>query len=171
MGGELGACLKRRDAQAMGGRGQAGPSGTMRGVRGNHGRQWVGRQAGRQAGSRVGSRAAPTGSWGRRIGTSPGNASCLRRVPCLRLPLHVSLPLPVPAPATPSPAGCVTTPTTRTPCPCPFPCRTTACRLRDHTNNAHTSRLEWVIIWLIVIEVVVGLFECASILGWVGGHN
>ena len=43
-------------------------------------------------------------------------------------------------------------------------------RLRDHSNNAHTSRLEWVVIWLIVIEVVVGLFECASILGWVGGH-
>lgn len=43
-------------------------------------------------------------------------------------------------------------------------------RLRDHSNNAHTSRLEWVVIWLIVIEVIVGLFECASILGWVGGH-
>jgi uncharacterized Rmd1/YagE family protein len=40
--------------------------------------------------------------------------------------------------------------------------------LRDHSNNAHASRLEWVIIWLIVIEVVVGLFECASILGWIG---
>ncbi|EFN59105.1 hypothetical protein CHLNCDRAFT_137893 [Chlorella variabilis] len=43
--------------------------------------------------------------------------------------------------------------------------------LRDHSNNAHTSRLEWVVIWLIVIEVVVGLFECASILGWVGHHG
>ncbi|KAL4430906.1 hypothetical protein ABPG75_006162 [Micractinium tetrahymenae] len=42
--------------------------------------------------------------------------------------------------------------------------------LRDHSNNAHTSRLEWIVIWLIVIEVVVGLFECASILGWVGMH-
>jgi uncharacterized Rmd1/YagE family protein len=26
-------------------------------------------------------------------------------------------------------------------------------RLRDHSNNAHTSRLEWVVIWLIIIEV------------------
>lgn len=40
--------------------------------------------------------------------------------------------------------------------------------LRDHQNNSHTARLEWIVIWLIVIEVVVGLFECASILGWVG---
>ena len=41
-------------------------------------------------------------------------------------------------------------------------------RLRDHQNNYHTARLEWVVIWLIVVEVIVGLFECASILGWVG---
>lgn len=40
--------------------------------------------------------------------------------------------------------------------------------LRDHQNNYHTARLEWIVIWLIVVEVVVGLFECASILGWVG---
>ena len=40
--------------------------------------------------------------------------------------------------------------------------------LRDHQNNSHTARLEWIVIWLIVVEVVVGLFECASILGWVG---
>ncbi|KDD75005.1 YagE family hypothetical protein [Helicosporidium sp. ATCC 50920] len=40
--------------------------------------------------------------------------------------------------------------------------------LRDHQNNFHGVRLEWIIIWLIVVEVVVGLFECASILGWVG---
>lgn len=40
--------------------------------------------------------------------------------------------------------------------------------LRDHLNNFHTARLEWIVIWLIVVEVVVGLFECASILGWVG---
>ena len=40
--------------------------------------------------------------------------------------------------------------------------------LRDHQNNFHTARLEWIVIWLIVVEVVVGLFECASILGWVG---
>ena len=42
--------------------------------------------------------------------------------------------------------------------------------LRDHQNNSHTARLEWIVIWLIVVEVVVGLFECASILGWVGAH-
>ena len=29
-------------------------------------------------------------------------------------------------------------------------------------------RLEWIVIWLIVLEVIVGLFESASILGWVG---
>jgi hypothetical protein len=43
--------------------------------------------------------------------------------------------------------------------------------LRDHLNNSHTAFLEWVVIWLIVIEVVVGLFECASILGWVGHEH
>ena len=43
-------------------------------------------------------------------------------------------------------------------------------RLRDHQNNYHTARLEWIVIWLIVVEVVVGLFECASILGWVGNE-
>ena len=32
--------------------------------------------------------------------------------------------------------------------------------LRDHQNNFHTARLEWIVIWLIVVEVVVGLFEC-----------
>ena len=42
--------------------------------------------------------------------------------------------------------------------------------LRDHQNNSHTARLEWIVIWLIVVEVIVGLFECASILGWVGTH-
>lgn len=54
------------------------------------------------------------------------------------------------------------------PCPCLAP--SLPCRLRDHSNNAHTSRLEWIVIGLILIEVVVGLFECASILGWVGAH-
>jgi uncharacterized Rmd1/YagE family protein len=43
--------------------------------------------------------------------------------------------------------------------------------LRDHQNNFHTARLEWVVIWLIVIEVIVGLFETASILGWVGTQH
>lgn len=36
--------------------------------------------------------------------------------------------------------------------------------LRDHQNNFHTARLEWVVIWLIVIEIVVGLGELAGIL-------
>jgi uncharacterized Rmd1/YagE family protein len=31
----------------------------------------------------------------------------------------------------------------------------------------HIARLEWIVIWLIVIEVIVGLLECASILGFV----
>ncbi len=40
--------------------------------------------------------------------------------------------------------------------------------LRTHQNNSHTARLEWIVIWLIVIEIVIGVFECASILGWIG---
>lgn len=40
--------------------------------------------------------------------------------------------------------------------------------LRDHQNNFQTARLEWIVIWLILIEVVVGLLECFSIMGWVG---
>ena len=32
-------------------------------------------------------------------------------------------------------------------------------------------RLEWIVIWLIVIEVIVGLLECASILGFVKEKN
>lgn len=43
--------------------------------------------------------------------------------------------------------------------------------LRDHSNNAHSARLEWIVIWLIVVEVIVGLFETASILGWVGTQD
>eukprot|EP00887_Chlorella_sp_A99_P005398 scaffold1.g5398.t1 len=33
-------------------------------------------------------------------------------------------------------------------------------------NNAHGARLEWVVIWLILVEIILGVFECASILGW-----
>lgn len=42
--------------------------------------------------------------------------------------------------------------------------------LRDQQNNAHMSRLEWIVIWLIVVEVIVGLFEVAGLLGWTPGH-
>ncbi|CAG9460467.1 unnamed protein product [Pedinophyceae sp. YPF-701] len=39
--------------------------------------------------------------------------------------------------------------------------------LRDQQNFAHGSRLEWIVIWLIVIECFVGLLEVASMLGWI----
>ncbi len=40
--------------------------------------------------------------------------------------------------------------------------------LRNHQNNSHTARLEWIVIYLIVIEVIIGIFECLSIVGLVG---
>ncbi|KXZ41525.1 hypothetical protein GPECTOR_415g269 [Gonium pectorale] len=40
--------------------------------------------------------------------------------------------------------------------------------LRDHQNNYHNVRLEWIVIWLIVVEVVVGLFELLGLFGLVG---
>ena len=40
--------------------------------------------------------------------------------------------------------------------------------LRDQQNNAHAARLEWVVIWLIVVEVVVGCFELLGLFGLVG---
>ncbi|KAG2487156.1 hypothetical protein HYH03_014268 [Edaphochlamys debaryana] len=42
--------------------------------------------------------------------------------------------------------------------------------LRDHQNNFHNVRLEWIVIWLIVVEVVVGLFELLGLFGLVGTH-
>lgn len=42
--------------------------------------------------------------------------------------------------------------------------------LRDHENNHHNARLEWIVIWLIVIEVVVGLLEVMGLFGLVGKH-
>eukprot|EP00878_Enallax_costatus_P019516 GHUV01020590.1.p1 GENE.GHUV01020590.1~~GHUV01020590.1.p1 ORF type:complete len:327 (+),score=56.52 GHUV01020590.1:1601-2581(+) len=42
--------------------------------------------------------------------------------------------------------------------------------LRDHENNHHNARLEWIVIWLIVIEVVVGLLEVMGLFGLVGEH-
>lgn len=43
--------------------------------------------------------------------------------------------------------------------------------LRDHQNNYHSVRLEWIVIWLIVVEVVVGLFELLGLFGMVGAHH
>jgi uncharacterized Rmd1/YagE family protein len=40
--------------------------------------------------------------------------------------------------------------------------------LRDHQNNAAGTRLEMIVIWLILVEVIIGLIEIFSILGWVG---
>lgn len=37
--------------------------------------------------------------------------------------------------------------------------------LRDHQNNWHASRLEWIIIWLLVIDVVLMLFQMLGIFG------
>lgn len=35
--------------------------------------------------------------------------------------------------------------------------------VRDQEHFVHNNRLEWIIIWLIVIEVVLGLIEVAGI--------
>lgn len=43
--------------------------------------------------------------------------------------------------------------------------------LRDHENNHHSARLEWIVIWLIVVEVVVGLLEVLGLFGLVGQHH
>jgi len=42
--------------------------------------------------------------------------------------------------------------------------------LRQHHANCHGVRLEWIVIWLIVVEVVVGLFELLGLFGLVGQH-
>ncbi len=39
--------------------------------------------------------------------------------------------------------------------------------LRDHQNNEHGVRLEWIVIWLIVVEVVIGVLEVAEMFGYV----
>lgn len=38
--------------------------------------------------------------------------------------------------------------------------------LRDHQNNSQSAYLEWIVIWLIVVCVFVGLFECTALVGW-----
>lgn len=40
--------------------------------------------------------------------------------------------------------------------------------LRDHQNNSHNARLEWIIIWLIAVELVVGLVQVAGLFGVLG---
>lgn len=40
--------------------------------------------------------------------------------------------------------------------------------LRSHQNEYHTSRLEWIVIWLILVEVVVGLLQLLGLFGFVG---
>jgi hypothetical protein len=42
--------------------------------------------------------------------------------------------------------------------------------LRDHENNHHSARLEWIVIYLIMVEVVVGLLEVLGLFGLVGNH-
>jgi uncharacterized Rmd1/YagE family protein len=37
--------------------------------------------------------------------------------------------------------------------------------LRDHQNNSHASRLEWIIIWLLVVDVVLMLFQLLGLFG------
>jgi hypothetical protein len=41
---------------------------------------------------------------------------------------------------------------------------------RDHQNNFHNARLEWIIIWLIAVELVVGLFQLMGLFGIIGAE-
>ena len=40
--------------------------------------------------------------------------------------------------------------------------------LRDHQNNVHGVRLEWIVIWLIFVELLVGLLEVLGLFGMIG---
>ena len=40
--------------------------------------------------------------------------------------------------------------------------------MRQFQNQKHGARLEWIVIWLILLELVIGIFEVASIMGWLG---
>ena len=39
--------------------------------------------------------------------------------------------------------------------------------LRTEASERHGTRLEWIVIWLIVVEVILGLAELATIV-WTG---
>lgn len=39
--------------------------------------------------------------------------------------------------------------------------------LRDHKNNSHAARLEWIIIWLLMVDVILMLFQLLSLFGLV----
>ncbi|GLC37490.1 sporulation protein rmd1 [Pleodorina starrii] len=43
--------------------------------------------------------------------------------------------------------------------------------LRAQEENRHGNRLEWTVIWLIVVEVVLGLFELLELFGVIGPKN
>ncbi|GAX76442.1 hypothetical protein CEUSTIGMA_g3887.t1 [Chlamydomonas eustigma] len=40
--------------------------------------------------------------------------------------------------------------------------------LRDHQTNIHGVRLEWIVIWLIAVELLVGLLEVLALFGVIG---
>ena len=40
--------------------------------------------------------------------------------------------------------------------------------VRDHAENDHSSYLEWIVIWLIVVCAALGVFEVLGTLGLVG---
>jgi uncharacterized Rmd1/YagE family protein len=40
--------------------------------------------------------------------------------------------------------------------------------LRDHQTNIHGVRLEWIVIWLIAVELLVGLLEVLALFGLIG---
>jgi uncharacterized Rmd1/YagE family protein len=43
--------------------------------------------------------------------------------------------------------------------------------VNDVTENSHSSYLEWIVIWLILICALIGLFEVLGTLGIIGpGH-
>jgi uncharacterized Rmd1/YagE family protein len=41
--------------------------------------------------------------------------------------------------------------------------------LRDHSQNAHAARLEWIVIILILVECLIGVFEIAGLMAAGGG--